>query len=170
VQGGPTRHQSEYLGLQALESEIRSGTVRTVVVHDGVRPFVTRQLLDRVISEARRKGAAIPGLPAGPGVAAATADGQLSGWLTDIWAVQTPQAFDGQLVLDAHRHAATIGFEGTDTSEVVEQSGHRVAVVEGSPLNIKITTSDDLVLAEEISGRFPWSDEAELSAVRLSHL
>jgi 2-C-methyl-D-erythritol 4-phosphate cytidylyltransferase len=71
----------------------------------------------------------------------------------DLWVAQTPQAFDAKLVLDAHRRAAADGFVGTDTSAVVERTGHPVSVVAGQPENIKITTSDDLLRAELIAGQ-----------------
>lgn len=171
VPGGTTRHQSEFFGLQAMQAEIQSGAVRIVLVHDAVRPFVARQLIDRLIDHARRSGAAIPGMRVGAGIAAATEDGDLAGWLDDLWAVQTPQAFDGVTVLRAHEQAAAAGFEGTDTSSVVERAGHRVSVVEGSAVNIKITTSDDLLLAEHVARRWSGRDELEQSALnQLSHL
>jgi 2-C-methyl-D-erythritol 4-phosphate cytidylyltransferase len=87
-------------------------------------------------------------------VVVATAGGLLEETATgDLWAAQTPQAFRGRLLLEAHRRAAADGFEGTDTASVVERVGQRVQVVEGSYDNLKITTGEDLILAEEIARR-----------------
>jgi 2-C-methyl-D-erythritol 4-phosphate cytidylyltransferase len=151
VVGGPSRHESEYVGLQAIEEDINSGRIDTVLVHDAVRPFVTAERVEAVIDEARRSGAAILAIPAGERLVMAAPDGTIQPSGNNLWVAQTPQAFRASLVLEAHRRAADDGFIGTDTSAVVERTGRPVSVVPGRPENIKITTSDDLLRAELIA-------------------
>jgi 2-C-methyl-D-erythritol 4-phosphate cytidylyltransferase len=153
VPGGATPHESERGGIEALALEIESGQVDVVLVHDGVRPFTEPAHLRAALQAARDQGAAVVAVRAGPGVVKATPDGTLDGDVPELWAAQTPQAFGSRLLLDAHRRAAREGFEGTDTASVVERAGHPVQVVEGSYDNVKITTAEDLALAEEIARR-----------------
>src|SRR2546427_11345267 len=153
VAGGRTRHASEHNGIEALAPEIESGEVEVVVVPDGGRPFSEAAQLRRAVALARAEGAALVAVPAG-GRVLARVDGTLNGHPGgELWAAQTPQAFRGPLLLEAHRRAAADGFEGTDTASVVERAGHEVRVVGGSYDNLKITTPEDLVLAEEIARR-----------------
>jgi 2-C-methyl-D-erythritol 4-phosphate cytidylyltransferase len=159
VVGGPTRHDSEFQGLTYLEERIDAGTIDLVLIHDAVRPFVTAPIVERLIAEARRSGAAIPCVPAARNIVQALPEGQVSKPTARLWAAQTPQAFDARVVLDAHRLAEREGFKGSDTSSVVERTGHPVAVVEGSYDNIKITTSDDLIRAEQIAREWRRRDE-----------
>jgi 2-C-methyl-D-erythritol 4-phosphate cytidylyltransferase len=149
VQGGATRHASEWNGLRALAPDIESGVVRIVLVHDAARPFVTAGEIDRVIAGARAGGAAITTIAVAAGeLMALTERGELEETPPGLRAVQTPQGFDGGLILDAHRLAVADGFTGVDTASVAEHAGQRVRVVEGSRVNFKITTAEDLVLAE----------------------
>ena len=150
VSGGASRHASEFQGLLALEDEVRSGLVDTILVHDAVRPFVAPDQVEALVAEARDTGAAILAIPAGDGLVTVADDGTVQGAGEDLWVAQTPQAFGASVVLDAHRRAAQAGFVGTDTSSVVERLGHPVSIVMGRPENIKITTSDDLLRAEFI--------------------
>ena len=148
VAGGSSRHESEANGVASLEPSVMSGEIGCILVHDAVRPFVTAEEVDRLIDEARRTGAAILATPEEAVVVRDTGDGWLDGVEPSLWAAQTPQGFDARLVLDAHRRAARDGFSGTDTSSVVERTGHPVRVVEGTRGNLKITTPDDLIRAE----------------------
>jgi 2-C-methyl-D-erythritol 4-phosphate cytidylyltransferase len=140
VTGGAERQDSVWLGLQAVP-----GSAAFIVVHDAVRPFITRALVDRVIASARVEGAAICALPVAEtvkrvqgGVVESTIDRR------GLWAVQTPQAFRAALLREAHEKARRDGFLGTDDSMLVERLGHRVAVVSGLADNVKITTREDL--------------------------
>jgi 2-C-methyl-D-erythritol 4-phosphate cytidylyltransferase len=151
IPGGPSRHDSEFLGLLHLESRIDAGDIGLVLIHDAVRPFAGASLIQRLIKEARVQGAAIPCVAAAPNLVLASEDMQLAGETANLYAAQTPQAFQAKLVLDAHRLAVRDGFKGTDTSSVVEHFGHPVAVVAGSPDNLKITTAADLVRAEQVA-------------------
>jgi 2-C-methyl-D-erythritol 4-phosphate cytidylyltransferase len=149
VPGGATRHASEWNGLRALAPDIESCVVRIVLVHDAARPFVTAGEIDRVIAAARAGRAAIPTIAVDASELMGVSErGELEESPPGLHAVQTPQGFDGRLILDAHRLAAEDGFTGVDTASVAEHAGHRVRVVEGTRVNFKITTADDLVLAE----------------------
>ena len=151
VNGGPTRHASEFNGLLALADEIESGGLDVVMIHDAVRPFVDRHEVEQLIAKAREVGAAVPMIPAGDRLVTLDDQGGIGNAEDGLWLAQTPQVFDARLVLEAHRRAADEGFIGTDTSSVVERAGHTVAVVVGRRENIKITTADDMVMAELIA-------------------
>ena len=150
VPGGDQRHRSEFAGLRALAARIDAGEIDTVLVHDAVRPFASRALVDRLLGGVAQAIGCIPGLPLGRTAALAT-DGWITAYPRNLWAVQTPQAFQATLLLEAHNKAARQGFIGTDTASVVEWAGAEVAVIEGEPDNIKITTPEDLARAERIA-------------------
>lgn len=140
VAGGPTRQASVGLALQAVPAG-----VEFVVVHDAVRPFITRGLVDSVLAAARAYGAAICALPIAETVkrvreefVVATED------RAGLWAVQTPQAYRAALLREAHEKAYRDGFVGTDDAMLVERLGHQVRVVQGRQTNVKITTLADL--------------------------
>jgi 2-C-methyl-D-erythritol 4-phosphate cytidylyltransferase len=140
VAGGATRQESVWLALQAAPA----GT-RVILVHDAVRPFLSRALIDTLIAAAERDGAAICALPIAEtvkrvrdGLVEATVDRD------GLWAVQTPQAFRVPVLREAHDKARRDGFVGTDEAMLVERLGHRVRVVPGLVENVKITTSADL--------------------------
>ena len=145
VDGGATRHLSEWAALRVLASEIETGTVDVVAIHDGARPLATADLFAATIAAARSHGGAVPvvpltepltiegGLPPGP-----------------LVGVQTPQAFAAAALLAAHSRAAEDGFEGTDTAACLEryaEPGVRVAAVAGTSANLKITLPGDLATA-----------------------
>jgi 2-C-methyl-D-erythritol 4-phosphate cytidylyltransferase len=140
VAGGAERQESVSLGMQAVPPE-----THIIVVHDAVRPFINRALIDAVVGAARTGGGAICALPIAEtvkrvrdGVVEATID------RNELWSVQTPQAFRAALLREAHEKARRDAFVGTDESMLVERLGHAVTVVPGLPQNIKITTRDDL--------------------------
>ncbi|HEU4874695.1 MAG TPA: 2-C-methyl-D-erythritol 4-phosphate cytidylyltransferase [Pyrinomonadaceae bacterium] len=147
VPGGATRAESVKRGLMA----IRSATAEIVAVHDGVRPFVTVEELDATIAAAKSDGAAILVAPAtdtikqvGDGAVVKTLDrGTLRRALT-------PQCFRYELLREAYQNADVNDPSLTDESALVEQLGKRVSIVEGSARNIKITTAEDLAIAEAI--------------------
>jgi 2-C-methyl-D-erythritol 4-phosphate cytidylyltransferase len=149
VVGGEHRQQSVESALNAIaaaEDDI-------VLVHDAVRPFVTREIIQEVIEAANKYGAAIAGMPAVDTVKQVerTAEGALIKATiprAGIVMAQTPQGFRYSVIKKAFDEASADGFLGTDESSLVERSGHDVAVVMGSPRNIKITTPGDMELAE----------------------
>lgn len=152
VPGGDQRHRSEFAGLRALSAQIDAGEIDAVLVHDAVRPFATRALIERLMAGVVEAVGCIPGLPVAR-TTALVADGWIAGYPPNLWAVQTPQAFQATWLLEAHNRAARQGFVGTDTASVVEWAGGDVSVIEGEPDNIKITTPGDLARAELIARR-----------------
>lgn len=151
VTGGPSRHASEARGIFSLEADVEAGRIDIILVHDAVRPFAAPEQVEAVVAEARSSGAAVLAVPVVETLVTVADDGTAHDGGGDLWVAQTPQAFRAELVLDAHRRAADDGFIGTDTSSVVERTGHPVSIVTGRPENIKITTSDDLLRAEFIA-------------------
>jgi 2-C-methyl-D-erythritol 4-phosphate cytidylyltransferase len=149
VPGGKERQDSVYHALKALHHE---DDLELVLVHDGVRPFVTADQIRLVIEGARRHGGAVLGLPAQDTLKKVTSEGLIKQTLErkDIWQIQTPQAFQAPLLWRAFVEAYSRNFYGTDEASLVEALHLPVAVIPGSPLNLKITTPDDLELAEAI--------------------
>jgi 2-C-methyl-D-erythritol 4-phosphate cytidylyltransferase len=147
VDGGATRHASEWAALRVLAPDIEAGEVDVVVVHDGARPLAGRPLWETVVSTAREVGGAIPVVPV---THLLRLDHRLV--TEQVGGVQTPQAFRAPDVLAAYRAASADGFEGTDTSACVcAYRDVEVAAVAGSPLNLKVTFPEDVALAEELS-------------------
>ena len=150
VHGGDTRQQSVANALAQVDP-----ATEIVLVHDAVRPFVTPEQIDRVIEEARTRGAAILGIPAidtvkevkraslPPDVALITTTIPRE----RVVLAQTPQAFSYALLRDAFRAAEKDGVVGSDESSLVERFGHEVFVVLGSERNLKITRPADMDLA-----------------------
>jgi 2-C-methyl-D-erythritol 4-phosphate cytidylyltransferase len=149
VEGGEHRQQSVGHAIAAISAAADD----IVLVHDAVRPFVTEEIIHEVIQAARKYGAAIAGVPAVDTVKQVerTAEGALITATVPrerVVMAQTPQGFRYDVLKKAFDEAAADGFLGTDEAALVERSGHEVAVVVGSPRNIKITTPADLELAE----------------------
>lgn len=159
VEGGATRHASEWNALRVLAPAIEAGELDVVVMHDGARPLAGAALFAATVAAAREHGGAIPVVP-------------LTGLLrTDLHAVpaglvgvQTPQSFRADALLDAYRRAAETGFEGTDTASCFREyageyaAAHarpplRVVGVPGSPRNLKITFPEDVALAARLAHR-----------------
>jgi len=140
VAGGATRQESGRLALEAAPPG-----VGVALVHDAVRPFITRALVDAVLSAARADGAAVCALPVAETVKRVR-DGVVEATVerAGLWAAQTPQAFRAEVLREAHDKARRDGVAGTDDAMLVERLGHRVRVVPGLPGNVKITTADDL--------------------------
>lgn len=144
VAGGNSRQESVHLGLNAL-----SPKMQLAAVHDGARPLVTWQVIDRVIRAAHTHGAAAPGIPVkdtikvvSGGVVTSTPE------RASLQAVQTPQVFDFDLLRGALKMAEDDGAQVTDDCSAVERLGMKIRMVEGDERNIKVTTPMDLKIAE----------------------
>ena len=149
--GGSTRPESVYRGLQALASD----PPEIVVIHDAARPFVPPQLIAQSIEACRQTRAAIAAVPAADTLKRVDASGLITATVDrrQLYQAQTPQTFEFDLILLAHRQARQEGWEVTDDAALVERMGQPVAVVPGSPSNFKITTQADWEHAEAmISG------------------
>lgn len=149
VEGGEHRQDSVASALATVDAD--AGDL--VLVHDGVRPFVTPEIIAEVIVAARKHGAAIAGMPAVDTVKQVerTAEGALIKATiprASVVMAQTPQGFRYDILKKAFDDAAADGFLGTDEASLIERAGLPVAVVMGSPHNLKITTPGDMELAE----------------------
>ncbi len=154
VEGGEHRQQSVANALNAIQAAPDD----VVLVHDAVRPFVDQTIIESVIQAVEKHGAAIAGMPAVETVKQVdrTAEGAIiTGTILRerVVLAQTPQGFRFGLLKKAFDEAATDGFLGTDEASLIERSGGAVQVVMGSPRNIKITTPNDLELAEFYSSQ-----------------
>lgn len=145
--GGARRQDSVWNGLQAVDER-----TKIVVVHDAVRPFVTGAMVEQVVKSAGTHGAAIVAIPLHDTVKRVAGDGMIETTLDRqrLWSAQTPQAFKIELLREAHQSSRQIGVEATDDAFLVERIGHRVAIVNGSPDNIKVTRPEDLIMGEAI--------------------
>jgi 2-C-methyl-D-erythritol 4-phosphate cytidylyltransferase len=149
IPGGARRQDSVRLGLEAVGPQCR-----LVAIHDGARPLITAESIDRVVTQAARHEAAA--LAVRPSDTVRRGDGKTFQVTLDrdkLWLMQTPQVFSCDLILSAHRRAAEQGLNGTDDVSLVEAMGHQVRVVEGLRENIKVTTPEDLLFVEAVLSR-----------------
>jgi 2-C-methyl-D-erythritol 4-phosphate cytidylyltransferase len=144
VPGGKRRQESVKNGIDALPKD-----TDIVAIHDGVRPFVTRSMIEDSIHSAVRYGAVILAMPVKDTIKMSDPDGAVLKTLDreSLWQVQTPQTFQVKVIKEAHHKAAEDAFVGTDDASLVERLGVKVHILPGSYTNIKITTSEDLLLA-----------------------
>jgi len=150
VLGGRERQDSVYNGLIHLKPD-----TGVVVVHDGVRPFVPLDLIRECIEAARDFGAAIAAIPLSDTIKKVNGGGWVEQTVdrTDLWRVQTPQAFQYPLLKEAFEKARDDGYYGTDEGSLIEYLGREVKVIPGSEFNIKITRLEDLALGEKIAAQ-----------------
>lgn len=148
VPGGATRQESCRNGLESLAA----AAPRNVLIHDAARPLIDDASIDRVIDALAHGPAAISAVPVVDTLKRATLDGRVEGTVDrqGLWRAQTPQGFNFQAILEAHRKAA--GQSLTDDSAVAESAGLAVTLVPGSEDNIKLTTDDDFARAETLIG------------------
>ncbi|GAA4421581.1 2-C-methyl-D-erythritol 4-phosphate cytidylyltransferase [Georgenia halophila] len=147
VEGGAERFISAMLGLEATTGEL-------ILVHDGVRPFVNADLIDRALAAGDEHGAAMLGTPTVVQLKLVDDDEYVSGSLdrSHSWLGQTPQVFRRELLEEAYRKAMEEQYSrvSDDADLVAEYTGHKVKIVRGEDWNIKITTRTDLVVADQI--------------------
>ncbi|HLE39896.1 MAG TPA: 2-C-methyl-D-erythritol 4-phosphate cytidylyltransferase [Nitrospirota bacterium] len=150
VVGGKERQDSVYNGLQKIEMD-----TAIVLVHDGVRPFVTHEMIEETAELAGKGECVAVGVPLKDTVKEVGADGIVRATLdrSRLWAIQTPQAFPVKTLRRVYDESYAHKIYGTDDATLVERAGIKVRVIMGSYENIKITTSEDLLLAEEILKR-----------------
>jgi 2-C-methyl-D-erythritol 4-phosphate cytidylyltransferase len=123
-----------------------------ILVHDGVRPFVTGELIERAVAGAKEFGAVALGVPVRDTVKEADAAGRVVKTVQreGLWLVQTPQAFRREVILAAYERAAQDGYYGTDDASLVERTGTPVRMIPGEADNIKVTAPEDLKRGERI--------------------
>lgn len=146
-QGGAERQDSVRAGVQTLSS-----TIQRIVVHDGARPLLTLQAFHKFLRETEEFTAAIMVIPIKDTVKQVDSLGKVLKTLPreSLCAVQTPQIFDRRVLEDAHQRALSAKYYGTDDASLLEWIGCSVQAVEGLQENIKVTTPEDLWLAERI--------------------
>lgn len=143
--GGKQRQDSVRNGLGVIGDD-----VDIVLIHDAVRPFISGDVIHRAVREAEKYGAVTVGMPVKDTVKRVDQDGCILETLNRqiLWMTQTPQAFRRSVIQAAYRKADDDQFYGTDDASLVERMGFRVKMIEASYENIKITTPEDLLLAE----------------------
>ena len=144
VPGGKRRQDSVKNGMDALAK-----VVDIVMIHDGVRPFVTRAMIEDSIQSAERFGAVVVAMPVKDTIKMSNPDGTVLKTLDreSLWQTQTPQTFQAKVIREAYTKATEDDFVGTDDASLVERLGVKVHILPGSYTNIKITTPEDLILA-----------------------
>ena len=149
VSGGKTRQISVFNGLRALSDD-----VDFVIIHDGVRPFINDDIIFGCLEAAAECGAAVSAVPVKETIKVANAEL----FITDtperdrLWRVQTPQVFRKSLLVEAHKKAIQNGIDATDDAALIENLGLPVKLVMGSYKNMKLTTPEDLRIAETLLG------------------
>lgn len=145
IAGGETRQDSICNGLRALDDQ-----VAIVATHDGARPFVSVESIDKVIEAVDETGASVLAHPVKDTIKVST-DGHLVSYTPPrefLWAVQTPQVFLRPILEHAYSQAYDEGYQGTDDCSLVEKAGGKIKIVLSDYTNIKITTPEDLLFAE----------------------
>ncbi|MBT3662126.1 MAG: 2-C-methyl-D-erythritol 4-phosphate cytidylyltransferase [Candidatus Marinimicrobia bacterium] len=146
VAGGNTRQKSVFNGLKAA-----SDSSELICVHDAVRPFVTKELIEKAVNACSEHDGVIVAQSSTDTIKKVM-DDQIMGTLPreTIWRAQTPQVFSKSALQEALKMAEDENIQGTDEASLLERIGYQVGFVEGSSLNIKITTEEDWVFAEAI--------------------
>ncbi|MBF1681627.1 MAG: 2-C-methyl-D-erythritol 4-phosphate cytidylyltransferase [Selenomonas artemidis] len=147
VEGGTERQYSIRNGLALVSEE-----ADIVLVHDAARPLIRRDTIEELIRVVRAEGAAIIAVPEKNTIKIAAEDGTVAATppRSSLWQVQTPQGFRKDILMEANRKADEEGFLGTDDASLVERLGVPVRIVRGEYSNIKVTTPEDMVVAEAI--------------------
>ena len=170
--GGDTRQQSVLNGVGCLSEQ-----VEYVVIHDGARPFADRQLIDRCLQSAVEHQAATAAVPVKDTIKQAADDGSIAATpdRSRLYLTQTPQIFHAQLYRRAAEQAQAEGLDFTDDCQLMEHLGHRVWLAQGDYRNIKITTPEDIVIAqaiaESIEGEAPRMEQEKqrMPLMRIGH-
>ncbi|GAE93784.1 2-C-methyl-D-erythritol 4-phosphate cytidylyltransferase [Gracilibacillus boraciitolerans JCM 21714] len=147
VHGGKERQESGYQGLLAIKGDEQQ---RVIMIHDGARPFVEEQHLHALAQAAKQEKAALLAVPVTDTIKRKSGCKMETLDRSTLWAAQTPQAFDYNLIKNAHEKAISCNFLGTDDVSLVEALEMPVEIVEGSYRNVKITTPEDIMRAEMI--------------------
>ena len=159
VEGGDSRHASEFNVLRSLADEIDSGAVDVVLIHDAARPLARRDMFITALETAREFGGAIPALTISEVVRQGARGLEPTGGSGGLVRVQTPQAFRARPLLQAYLAAAADGFEGTDTSSCVEKyTDIEVRTFAGDEANMKVTYAHDVAVAERLLSLRPDQD------------
>lgn len=145
--GGKERQDSVYNGLKMLGNECN-----IVLIHDGARPFVSEETISKSIAEAKNHKAIVIGVPVKDTIKVVNDEYDIvdTPERSKLWAVQTPQTFDYDILVKSYEDAFKYDFYGTDDAMLVERIGYKVKMIEGSYNNIKITTQEDINIGTQI--------------------
>ena len=145
IPGGSCRQESVSRLLEQVPADMQ-----LVLIHDGARPLITPELIEQAIAETRVWKATVLAVPVKDTIKSANNALQIEKTISreQLWAIQTPQTFERSIIQTAHQKASQEGFTGTDDAALVERMGLPVKIVMGSYDNIKITTAEDLIVAE----------------------
>lgn len=145
--GGKERQNSVYNGLKKVSSD-----TDIVLIHDGVRPFIEMSYIQKVICSAYENKGCVLGVPVKDTIKICSQEGfiETTPRREKLWAIQTPQAFDYNILMEAYKKSIEDNFIGTDDAMLVERLGYKIKIEQGSYKNIKITTPEDLITAEII--------------------
>ena len=151
IAGGPKRQDSVWEGLKTLNDDCE-----LVMIHDGVRPFVSQEILKKSVHETANSGATVVAVPVKDTIKIVSKQAEVLETIdrSRIWAVQTPQTFARDVIKRAYEKAYKDRFYGTDDASLVERLGVKVKIIPGSYDNMKITTPGDLTLGEAILKRW----------------
>ena len=146
IEGGKTRQDSIHNALVQINNR-----TQLVCVHDAARPFITKDLVEKVIRSLKDCDAAIVGSQS-TDTLKKVSNGEISSTIDrdKIWCVQTPQAFLKEAIINAYDLAKKQSFQGTDDSSLLERAGYRVKIINDSSTNFKITTNEDWIIAESL--------------------
>ncbi len=149
IRGGKERQDSIYNGILALDERCD-----IVLTHDGARPFVRKENIEDGIRGVIDYGACVIGVPVKDTIKVVDDEGYVhhTPKRSMIWAAQTPQCFWKSFLQEGYEYAIDEGIVGTDDSSLVEKVGHKVKMIMGNYDNIKITTPEDLIIAESLLG------------------
>lgn len=147
VEGGKERQDSVYNGLMSVSDE-----VQYVMIHDGARPFISEEILEKAFIMTKERHATVVAVPVKDTIKVVNEALEVEGTpnRSTLWSIQTPQSFKKELLMEAYVYAKEEGLTVTDDSMLVEAYGKKVYIVEGDYNNIKITTPEDLVLGQAI--------------------
>lgn len=146
IQGGKIRQDSVFYGLKEISID-----TKIVLIHDGVRPFVSKNIIKQVIIGAQKYKACIPAILVKETLKESTSFQIIKKTLNrdNVWLAQTPQSFEKNLIIEAHNKAKKEKIIGTDDANLVEKLGGKIKIINGDIYNIKITTKEDLIWAKK---------------------
>lgn len=147
VAGGEERQNSVYAGIKNIDPN-----TGIVLIHDGARPFISNEIINKSIREAINQGAVVVAVPVKDTIKVVNEELEVIDTPNreTLWSIQTPQVFSSKIIKKAYEEGIAQNFRATDDAMMVEAIGHKVKIVLGSYENIKITTPEDIILAEQI--------------------
>ncbi len=150
ITGGDQRQESVFNGLKYIHNKLEFEKDAIVLIHDGVRPFINKEIVRDCIRDVIRFGACVPAIRISDTVKYVLPDLSIQKTISreNLYLIQTPQCFYLKSILEAFEYAINTSFKGTDEASILEHFGGNIQIIKGSKLNIKITTPEDMSLGE----------------------